>query len=69
MKIIKSIARGRSYRGLSLASSFAARAEDVVSGTNSYSGKFEDEEASMLLTDEGRIARFKKSAAEIAEDG
>ena len=42
-------------------SSIAAK-KDVGSGTNDYSGKFGDEEASMLWFDEKGVAQYKKSS-------
>ena len=42
--------------------------KDVVSGTNSYSGKSGDEEPTILLIDREGVAHFKKSIEEMAED-
>ena len=38
--------------------SFASTVKDVVGGSNGYSGKFGDEEASMLLVDGKGVAHF-----------
>ena len=40
--------------------SFVSAAKDAVGGTNDYSGKFGDEEASMLSVDGKEIAHFKE---------
>ena len=41
--------------------------KDVVGGTNGYSGKFGDEEASMLLIDGKGVTNFKKIVTGVAE--
>ena len=42
--------------------------KDVVSGTNGYSGKFGDEEASMLGFNGKGVANFKRRGTGVAED-
>ena len=66
---IKSIEQGRSNREEGQDwSKFYFCSKDVVSGANGYSGKFGDEEASMLWFDGKGVARFKKSSTGVAED-
>ena len=48
--------------------SFISATKDVVSSTNGYSGKFGDEEASMLWFNGQGVAHFKKRGAGVAED-
>ena len=48
--------------------SFISAAKNVVRGTNGYSGKFGDEEASMLWFDGKGIAHFKERGTGVAED-
>ena len=47
---------------------FASAANYVVGGPNSYSGKFGDEEASMLWFDGKGVAHCKKSSTGVAQD-
>ena len=45
--------------------SFISAAKDVVGGSNSYGGKFGDEEAPMLLFDGKGVAHFKEISTEL----
>ena len=42
--------------------------KDVAGGSNGYSGKFGDEEASMLWFNGKGVAHFKKRSTRVAED-
>ena len=66
---IKSIECGRSNReeGQDWSKLFSAT-KDVVSGTNGYSGKFGDEEASMLCFNGKGVAHVKKRGTGVADD-
>ena len=48
--------------------SFISAAKDVVGGMNGCSGKFGDEEASMLWFNGKGVAHLKKISTGIAED-
>ena len=58
---IKSIEWGRSLgKKVRIGPSFISAARDIVGGSNGYSGKFGDEEASMLWFDGRGVVHFKK---------
>ena len=70
MKMIKYMLRDRSNREECQDwSKSYFRSKRVVNGTNGYSGKFGDEEASMLKVDGKGVANFKNSVTGIAEYG
>ena len=48
--------------------SFISATKDIVSVTKGYSGKFGDEEESMLWFDGKGVAHFKKRGTGVAED-
>ena len=66
---IKSIEWGKSNReeGQDWSKFYFCR-KNVVGGSNGYSGKFGDEEASMLWFYGKGVAHFKKSGTWVAED-
>ena len=48
--------------------SFVSAAKDVVGVTNSFDGKFRDEETFMLLVDGKGVTQFKNNVVEVAGD-
>ena len=50
-----------------VAPTFVSAAKDAVGGNDNYSGKFGEEEVSMLLVDRKGVAYFKKSVAGMAK--
>ena len=66
---IKSIEWDKSSRKkVRIGPSFIPAAKDVVGGSNGYSGKFGDEEASMLWLDGKEAANFKKNSTGVANN-